>query len=245
MHVHTSLHSKCGRMTPLEMATQARAAGLSGVVITEHNAVWSDEQLAVLGDQFPDLIFLRGLEVSAQGYHVLVYGVTDTLGFEKGMPVPEVVQTAHQRRGVAVWAHPLSHSFTPAPAVMRAGFDACETQSMNIDPYEHYAYSQLAKRLGCPEMANSDAHHAVTLGTYATRFERPIRDEQELAAAIRAGAYASQERWPWSQRAWVLRHEYWQQQIRGMLSRGIADPLQIKSKTGASLQRINEVMAAK
>ncbi len=245
MHVHTTAYSTCANMSPHEMAERAREVGLDGVVITEHNVIWSDEEMAELRDRFPDLVFFRGVEVSAKGHHVLLYGITDFSGFEARMPVQDVVAEAHNRGAVAVWAHPLQHSLTPSSEGLRAGFDACETRSVNIDRLERDKYRQLAKRLGIPEMANSDAHHTQTLGAYATRFTGPLGDEKDIADAIRRGAFCAEERPQWSETASVLREQLWHRKIRAMLARGITDPVEVKRKTGASLQRIHQMVVEK
>lgn len=243
MHVHTTAYSSCAEMSPREMAERARQVGLDGIVITEHNAIWSDEEIVGLRGRFPDLAFFRGVEVSAKGHHVLLYGLTDLTGFEAGMPVKKVVALAHGRGAVAVWAHPLQHSLTPDPEAMQAGFDACETRSINIDRLERDKYRQLAGRLGIPEVANSDAHHTLTLGAYGTRFSMPIHDEKDIAEAIRQGAFASEERLQWSGLGTAMREKLWHRKIRVTLNRGITDPLEVKRKTGASLQRIHRIIA--
>lgn len=242
MHVHTTRYSKCGRQTPREMARRAREVGLDGVVITEHNEIWTDEEIAELRQEFPDLTLLRGVEVSARGCHILVYGITDFAGFEKGMPAADVVKLAHERGAVAVWAHPLQHSLVPDPKIAAAGFDACETRSINIDELEHSEYDALAERLGVPVMWNSDAHHDVVVGTYATRFHGPVRDERELAERIRERAFQPVEQKTWSRPAWRLRIPYWEEAIRKMIAEGVTDPEAIKRKTGASLARIQAML---
>ena len=242
MHVHTTAYSDCAQMSPYEMAERAREVGLDGVVITEHNAIWSDEEIAELRRLFPGLAFFRGVEVSAKKHHVLVYGLTDFTGFEAGMPVQEVVALAHERGAVAVWAHPLQYSLAPHTEGLQAGFDACETRSINIDRLERDRYRILARRLGLPEMANSDAHHTLTLGAYATRFWHPVKDEKEIAEASRQGAFTPEERFRWSKPASAMREKLWHRRIRGMLAKGIKDPVEIKRRAGASLQRIRRIM---
>jgi predicted metal-dependent phosphoesterase TrpH len=242
MHVHTTAYSDCAKMSPDEMAERAREVGLDGAVITEHNTIWSDEEIADLRERFPDLALFRGVEVSAKKHHVLLYGLTDFTGFEAGMPVQEVVALAHERGAVAVWAHPLQYSLTPHREGLQAGFDACETRSVNIDRPERDRYRQLAQQLGIPEMANSDSHHTVTLGAYATRFWHPVRDEKDIAEAIRQGAFTPEERLRWSGPASAMREELWHRRIRGILAKGVTDPVEIKRRSGASLQRIRRIM---
>lgn len=245
MHMHTTLYSKCGRMSPEAMAQRAVQVGLDGIVVTEHNAIWTDSEVQELRQSFPGLTILRGVEVSAKDCHILVYGITDFTGFKRGMPARDVVELAHARRGAAVWAHPLLQTTSPPSEISQVRFDACETRSINIDDYEHEAYDAFAKELGVPAMSNSDAHHDVVVGTYATRFDATIGDEAELAAAIRAGAFVPEVRTQWLEAVWPLRVAYWEREIQELLDAGTRDPAAIKRETGASVARIEAFIQAR
>lgn len=244
MHIHTTVYSKCSHMAPEVMAQRAREVGLDGVVITEHNAIWSEDEISVLRRKFPELTILRGVEVSAASNHILVYGVTDFEGFRTGMPVPEVVERAHERGGVAVWAHPLRHRVTPDPAAIDAPFDACEVHSINIDPLDHEAYLALAKRLGVPPMSNSDAHHEPMVGCYATQFDAPVANEHELAEAIRAGAFATKYQSHVGENAWRIMEAHLDEKVQRAIASGMTDLTELKRKSSASLKRIERHLKA-
>ena len=66
-------------MSPEAMAQTAIARGIDAVVITEHDAQWSSYEVEGLQAQFPQLLVLRGIEVSTEEGHALMYGAPDEL----------------------------------------------------------------------------------------------------------------------------------------------------------------------
>ena len=77
LHMHTSRHSPDSEMDPLVLIRRAQEIGLDGVVITEHDWLWTEAELEVLRSLAPGLVVLAGIEVSAREGHFLVYGVQD------------------------------------------------------------------------------------------------------------------------------------------------------------------------
>jgi hypothetical protein len=70
-----------------------------------------------------------------------------------------------------------------------AGVRAIEVASGGSRAGEDEAARALAEREGYLGVGGSDAHIVSQIGRCATRFPRAIRDEADLAAAIRAGGY--------------------------------------------------------
>lgn len=190
LHVHTSRHSQCAKSTPEEMVRAARDRGLDGVVLTEHDVVWLDDEFEALRKVCPGLRLFRAAEIStAEGEDMLVYGVSDIGPLSGRQPAATVVEQARRAGGAAILAHPLRYHAAIAEPLLRTPPDACEAWSLNIFAYQRTAIREFSERTGCGLVAASDAHHWASLGAYAVRFERPPRDEAELAAALRARAY--------------------------------------------------------
>lgn len=243
LHVHTSRYSKCGRMSPEEMAGQALDVGLDGVVITEHNVMWSEEELAELRQAFPGLTILRGVEISCADKHdVLIYGIADLTPFRPRMAVAEAVAAAHAGGGIAILAHPLRYHQQLGPEVVTAPFDAVETKSVNIDDLHHQACSAIASRLGSPQVFSSDGHDTIALGTYASSFHVPVRNEHDLVAALRQRAFEPRE-WPErSLPALADRYSRQEQRIRRYIAEGISKPEVIWAKVGGALARVRRIV---
>ena len=85
LHMHTRRHSPDSVTDPFELLRSATAAGLDGIVITEHDYWWPDEELEELRAAAPELVILAGIEVTGRGGDVLVYGVKDPFALPKGI----------------------------------------------------------------------------------------------------------------------------------------------------------------
>ena len=69
--MHTTRHSPDSVMDPLELVRRARDIGLDGVVITEHDWLWTADELDELRAAEPGLVVLAGIEVTTKQGHVL------------------------------------------------------------------------------------------------------------------------------------------------------------------------------
>lgn len=244
MHVHTTRYSKCSRMAAESMAERARTVGLDGIVITEHDVFWSDDEIETFRENYPDLTILRGVEVSASGgIDILVYGLTQMHGMERGMTPQEVVEIAHANGGVAIWAHPLRKNLAPAPDLLEIPFDALECQSLNIDSLELDLHHDVAKRMGTVPCYNSDAHDETTLGAYATDFHVEVSDERTLADAIRARRFTPRIRREWEVPAWDGQVEKLMGRVDKVVQEGVTDPDVIRARVGiVAMSRIEQVL---
>ncbi len=193
LHCH-SYFSEDGVADPAEIVQCARARGLHGFAITDHNTCDGVDYLLAMGLMRPDgeavddFLILPGVEVTTAEGHLLCLGAK--LHDMKGRPAAEVVAAIHERGGVAIPPHPYD--------LFRAGIREAVLDTLAIDAIEvfnaattlrgynrkAYAYSQ---RRGLPMTASSDAHHAEAVGTARTVFEVPKLNCAEILAAIRAG----------------------------------------------------------
>src|SRR3954471_2905906 len=106
LHMHTTRYSPDSRMDPLVLCRRARAVGLDGVVITEHDWLWTDAELEELRAPHPGLVVLAGMEVSAREGHFLVYGISDPSALRPGVGVARLCGEVRRQGGAVVAAHP-------------------------------------------------------------------------------------------------------------------------------------------
>src|SRR5205814_8411721 len=106
LHMHTTRHSPDSVMDPSALCRRARDIGLDGVVITEHDWLWTEAELAELREAHPELVILAGIEVSAYEGHFLVYGVTNPFAVPRGIRVANLCREVHAQGGAVVAAHP-------------------------------------------------------------------------------------------------------------------------------------------
>src|SRR2546421_12698602 len=102
LHLHTRRHSPDSVTDPSELLEAAAAAGLDGVVITEHDYLWPEEELAELRAAAPNLVVLAGVEVTGRGGDVLCYGITDATRLPRGIGWPDLCLEVHRQGGAWV-----------------------------------------------------------------------------------------------------------------------------------------------
>ncbi len=196
LHLHTSRHSPDSLMHPHLMLDRAREIGLDGVVITEHDWLWTEAELDELRAAAPDLVVLAGIEVSAREGHFLVYGATDPFALPRGIGVAALCREAHRQGGAVVAAHPYrwGQPFDAILAEQRPELDGLEMMSNNMDADCRRRAVAVQARLRVAALGNSDAHRVETLGVCYTEFAAPVRDARDLVEALRTRQTAARER---------------------------------------------------
>lgn len=188
LHVHTSRYSGCARNTPEEMVTAAIAAGLDGMVITEHEVMWERQELAALQSQFPQIKLFRGVEITnGYGDDFLIYGVDDPRVYSLEHGIANMIQSVQEAGGAVTLAHPFRFESVVPDGVYERPVDAVEVMSGNMVSYMDEKVTALWRELGATAVSNSDGHLWDRLGCFGNLFWDEIADERALAAAIRAG----------------------------------------------------------
>jgi predicted metal-dependent phosphoesterase TrpH len=188
LHLHTSRHSPDSVTDPFDLLRSARRAGLDGVVLTEHDYWWPDDELAELRAFAPELVILSGMEVTGRGGDVLVYGITDPSPFFRGIGWVDLVRAVHQQGGAAVAAHPNRWGQPFEKLVEQSGveFDGIEVMSNNMDyDLRRQAADLLTRYPHYAQLGNSDSHDPSTVGCCYTDFAVEVRTAAELVGAIR------------------------------------------------------------
>jgi predicted metal-dependent phosphoesterase TrpH len=196
MHMHTTRHSPDSQMDPEAMVRRARQIGLDGVVITEHDWLWTEAELEELRKVEPGLVVLAGIEVSAREGHFLVYGVHDPFAVPARIGVAELCRAVHRQDGAVVAAHPFrwGQPFEEILQEERPELDGLEMMSSNMDADCRRRTAQVQQRLGLAGLGNSDAHREEVLGFCYTEFDAVIRDSLDLVSAIRDRRSTPRER---------------------------------------------------
>jgi len=184
LHVHTGRYSQCAELVdPYLMAEWATRAGIDGVVVTDHDVLWAEEEMLHLRCTCPGVRFYRGMECSLE--HVVVIGLDDAGMLQRGASLSEVADYARPRGAVVILAHPYRDA---DPLTLPLDLvDAVEVGSTSFTAEEAKAACRLAVRLGKPQVACSDAHSLSRIGYGCTEFARLPGDEGELAEMIRRG----------------------------------------------------------
>jgi len=165
LHVH-SQRSPDGVMTIEEIASLAKAKGLRGAAICDHDLALLD------APELPDFLIIPGVEVSTQFGHLLGLFVTGPVETRDFFAAVDII---HAQGGLAVLAHPFEHSRDGsrlAPAVPL--LDGIEVQNSRADRKIHDANAlarDFAQVCHLRPFGGSDAHCPPEVGNSFTRVE--------------------------------------------------------------------------
>lgn len=204
LHIHTIHGATDSNLKPLDLARVAKRVGLDGVMVTEHDRLWTAEQLSSFRQRHP-LFIANGMEVSTELGHILVYGLKKyTGGIHRADDLRRAVIEAG---GYMIAAHPFRHYFsrvywvsqgsepfdmTPEQAATLPVFDivdAVEVLNGANNEQENAFALQVARILGKPGVGGSDAHSDQGIGAFCTIFEKAIESEDEFLRELRAGRF--------------------------------------------------------
>lgn len=200
LHVH-SFFSADGVSSPEDLIAAARAAGLNGFAITDHNTCDAVDYMVSRGLMREDgrpvdgMLVIPGIEVTTADGHLLCLGCKLPSSL-KGLPAAEVCRLAHDAGGIAVAPHPYD--------LFRAGIRESVLDALPLDGLEVFnaattlkrhnrkAY-EYAQRRGLPMTAGSDAHHAGAVGVACTIVETDDFSARGVLDAMRRGTELEQQ----------------------------------------------------
>ncbi len=204
-----SAHTVDGGLTPAQLATAARAAGLDFVATTGHNT--ADEHSAWrayahdAADPAPDLLVILGQEVVTRTGHWLALGLPAGQAVDWRYGVRDGVIDAqkarvHESGALCVAAHPHAPYASGVFMYPYDGFDLVEvwngpwTSGQPWQADNEAAVAEWGRNLGAevhdgrwrPAMGNSDLHFEGQFGTHTVVLADALTTEAVLAG-LRAG----------------------------------------------------------
>ncbi len=195
LHAH-SVHSYDGQQTVEELLEAARAAGLDGLAITDHNEFAPSRRAADRAEEY-GLIGVAGMEISTAAGHLLGLGIDRRI--ERGLRFRETVDRVHDAGGIAVVPHPFQElrkgvlGAIPREEVTAA--DAIEVyNSRLLTGRANRQADQFAESYGMSKTAGSDAHVAEMVGQARTLVETDEQTSKAVCSAIRDGRTTVQGR---------------------------------------------------
>jgi len=160
--------------------------GYDAVFITEHNTVWSDEEIAQLQEGFPEIRIFPGVEISTGAggvQHIVVLGTTDP-SYLKLQSVVEILKKARADECLIVLAHPFR--WEGGAAMLEEGFlpDAIEFRSGNHDAVGASMAKITGDRLNLPIVNVGDVHCLEDINHFWIETRRPIDTPADLRRII-------------------------------------------------------------
>ncbi len=188
LHCHTRTYSRCSALTPEALVRAAQARGLNAVCITDHDALWTADELRDLSESMDYPVF-RGMEVTTEVGHVLVFGASQ---HHPSMATLDELHRIVRDEGALMYlAHPSRRYGTLPPADLAAYFDSVEAQNGTEGLLQNDTAASLARNLRLPGIGGSDCHSVREVGICATRFNAGIDSEAAFLATLRSGNYTA------------------------------------------------------
>lgn len=187
-HLHTSRYSPDSSIDPESLIEEARSAGIDVLVITEHDRLWPERELAELNRSGGPLI-LAGVEISAQEGHFLVYGLSDLDEVPPGVPLERLIEVVRSQDAAIIAAHPFRWGQDFEAIVRRHGpvFDAVELVSKNVTRETRSQLQQLLATTPMTTSGSSDAHELGQIGCYHSVCDAPIGSLADFVSSLRSG----------------------------------------------------------
>lgn len=205
LHIHSYPASEDAFAGVDEVIERAKALGLEGICLTEHDAFWPAAEVAELRRRHNFAVF-AGCEVNTDAGHILVFGPER---YVFGMHKPDFLRREVNRcGGVMIAAHPYRRRFLAEPgrkAAARAEMlaraladdfflscDGLEGVNGRGSVAENEFSQDIAAAFHLKTTGGSDAHRLEQLGTAATRFERPVSCLADLIGELKAGRFRAE-----------------------------------------------------
>lgn len=194
LHVHTN-YSHDGRASIEEIIESAIAKKLDGIAICDHDTMaGSYAAQKYVADNSKNLIIISGIEVSTSKGHLLLLGIKDEEGIEKGLSPEETIRRARQKEKdekapvVIIAPHPF-HSFRHSIGnfCTRPGIDAIEVfNARYFTGVANTRAMRTAARHDKIAVAGSDAHSADCVGLATVGVEVEIDVDVQVNTAQRS-----------------------------------------------------------
>jgi len=197
LHTHTYPLSDDSDLGPDELIEHAKRSGLDGICLTEHDWHWEEKNIDRLSLKHDFPVF-HGMEISSEEGHLLVFGLKEyKFGLHHASFVRKLVDEAG---GFIVLAHPYRKRVRNNPDPLKlidtvredrllSLVDAVEVLNGRSKDAENNFARELGLMLNLRGMGGSDAHSLSDIPSYATKFERRIRNTEELISELRQGRF--------------------------------------------------------
>lgn len=186
LHVHTTL-SSCSQLRLDDILRNAKAKGLDGVCITDHQTM--DVMLEVQeGIQQDGLCIIAGMEYATTDGDFLIFGPFNDL--PENLSARELLQRVNEAGGVAVAAHPFREGRRTSAEIIAEEY-CCIIEGRNGRDNGNgiKRAAEWKEQYNVQLVGGSDAHTLEELGKSFTIFEQPIRNKEEFITALRSGRY--------------------------------------------------------
>lgn len=188
LHVHT-VYSSDAVIQPKTLVDQLAANSfIKAAAVTDHDSVRGCRATVELASVYPDILIIPGVEISTQYGDIVILG---TYELPPRPWVPEVlVDYAKSIGGVSIVAHPY-REYGMGDKARNYKVDAIEVLNGGSTAGANSEAKELAKSMGLPGTAGSDAHRLSELFSVYSRIDASLNVD-EVLKAIKKGSVSAQ-----------------------------------------------------
>jgi predicted metal-dependent phosphoesterase TrpH len=187
LHIHTT-YSSDSTVTPKILVEKLVAHNFIKVAaVTDHDTVKGLSITQKLASAYPDILIIPGVEISTAEGDLLILGTEETP--PKPWTVEGIVGFARDNDCVSVVAHPY-REYGMGDLARNYKVDAIEVLNGVSSPRANKWAQDLAKSMGLPGVAGSDAHQPSDLCTVYTEVKASL-DVDEILKALKKGLVAA------------------------------------------------------
>lgn len=156
---------------------------IKAAAITDHNTLEGYHKVRELARAYQDILIIPGVEIATTEGDLIVLGVEELP--PKPWTVRDVIDFARQNGGLVIVAHPY-RTYGLGDSAKKYPVDAIEVLNGASSPNVNRLAENLAKTMGLPGVAGSDAHTGEELWTAYTEVQAAL-DVDEVLRAIKSG----------------------------------------------------------
>jgi predicted metal-dependent phosphoesterase TrpH len=188
LHIHT-VYSSDSLVQPKNIVDQlASHSYIKVAAVTDHDSVRGCKTTMQLASAYPDILIIPGVEITTPQGDMLL------LGTEELPPKPwspeNVADYARSISGVSIVAHPF-RQYGMGETARHIKVDAIEVLNGGSSLAANNQAKELAKNLGLPGTAGSDAHQLSELFSVNSRIDASL-DVDDVLRAIKKGLVYAQ-----------------------------------------------------
>lgn len=187
MHVHTAHSKSCDAPlnTVNDIYEKYKQGAMDGIAICEHNTLGSFDFIKkFFSEKAPELVLVKGIEITSSEGHILGYGVNEVIPRE--LSAQETIDRINDQGAISVVPHPLSPvsgvSFRLDGLKRYKGIETLNGVSFDIIDYLTYLKT---KNIDCAKLGGSDSHTKWTIGTTYTEFPEDATNEEAVLRYIK------------------------------------------------------------
>jgi hypothetical protein len=183
LHIHTK-YSFDSSINPKSLVDQLYShESIRVIAITDHNTFEGYHKVRELASPYPDVLVIPGIEIGTPLGDLIVLGTDEAPPLLRD--VNDVISFAKEKDCVVIVPHPYREYGLGNSAKLYA-VDAIETLNGSTSLHMNKLAENLAKEMGLPGVAGSDAHNIDQLWTVRNEIQASM-DVDEVLEAIRRG----------------------------------------------------------